>query len=127
MPLLERLLRPFEGGAELYPDEVANLAVHAIPHMPLKLLLGRLPADLHSQWDRGLHLQAGPRSANIFQKCGRVLLSTRTIPPANLNHIRAQHPSFRTLLLHNSHIGGQAAPLYTTVKCFSLKSVTICY
>src|ERR1035438_6211591 len=96
---LEGFFGPFEGGVELHSHEIADLAVYAVPDIPLKLLLGRFPPDLYPQWNGSLHLQASPRGANVFQKCRGALLSARAISPANFDHIRAQHSAFPALLL----------------------------
>src|ERR1035441_9693749 len=68
------------------------------------------------------HLQAAARGENILKDGRGSALVAQTVLPANLHHVGAQHPDFRSPVVHTCLIGGWDRRLYTT----GIRSDTIC-
>jgi rare lipoprotein A len=109
----ERLFRPFERGVELHPDKIPDLPVDTITYIAPELLPRLIPMNFHAKRNGLFHLQARSRGGNVLQDRRRPLRASRTALPLDINHVRTQHPNFRSPLVHTCLIGRGDRRLYS--------------
>ncbi len=97
-------LRPSRVGIELEAQEVPDVAKNAIPDGTEQFPLRVGHPDLRTQGNRLLDLEARPGLRNILEISHYPASSTRSILPAEIHDIRAQHPRFHPPVLHTSQV-----------------------
>lgn len=87
---LELLPRPRIPWLEFDAEEIADLPVHTVFHVPNQMALRVADPDHRPQRNGLIQLQARPRKRNVFKVCNRSLRAAILLTPLEVDEIRAE-------------------------------------
>jgi hypothetical protein len=99
--------RPFTTRLKFDPQEVTDLAVHAVPDFSRELPLGIGDAKVGLKRNRLVELKTRSRKRDVLQICHSLANATRLVLPLDVHHIRTQHPGLYAPVEHMLLIGEQ--------------------
>src|SRR5438552_3313152 len=89
-------LRPPASRVKLNPQEITDLAKHAVLHHAHQFAAGITDPERGSQRNRALYLQACTRNRNVLQVRHSSAGPAGLIFPLDVHEVRAEHPGFNT-------------------------------